>query len=321
MRALISFIQPFNCSTSFYFPSFITGSPGLNIHPYPRIHLAAQKRSPCLSPSNLHAGLSQTPQSCASDPALRDKIHEQTVDWGTQLTVPTPEQPVKILHQDPLLLLLPSFLIQTEITQLINAQSSNTEEASLYLNYRVNSEVSNESHSNEAAALIAETTMANNALRADMRSGFRAQVPFGHPVLQPVLQKVAHALGFSKPSRRWVYNDGPWVRPNRRQVILRDVTTVHYDVEEGVAPHIDGKDITVLIGLQPARKGGRTVFVDENIAVRLNPGDALVYSSKSHMLHYAEPVEEGEKWVLQLLIDCRVRKDELDVDYETGLVS
>lgn len=265
--------------------------------------------------------MSQTSKNQASDVTLRDKIKEQTVDWGTQLNIPTTEQSAKILHQDPLLLLLPSFLTQDEITHIINTQSSNTEEASLYLNYRVNTEVSSESHSNEAAALIADTAMANDALRPDMRSGFRAQVPFEHETLQPVLEKVAHVLGFSNASRHWVYNDGPWVRPNRRQVILRDVTTVHYDIAEGVAPHIDGKDITVLIGLQPALKGGRTVFVDENIAIRLNSGDALVYSSKSQMLHYAEPVEQGEKWVLQLLIDCRVRKDELDVDYETGLVS
>lgn len=252
---------------------------------------------------------------------LRETIQKQTADWGTQLNIPSAEQPVKLLCQHPLLLQLPSFLTHAEIANIIDAQSSNTEEASLYLNYRVNTQVSNESHSTEAAALIAETAMANSALRADMRSGFRAQVPFDLPALQPVLDKVAHVLGFADASRRWVYNDGPWVRPNRRQILLRDVTTVHYNVAEGVAPHIDGKDITVLIGLKPARKGGRTVFVDENVAVTLRPGDALVYSSKSHMLHYAEPVEEGDKWVLQLLIDCRVRKDEMDVDYETGIVA
>lgn len=251
---------------------------------------------------------------------VQEIVRHGSSEWGTVLNIPSEQQPIKILNRNPLLLLLPSLIDSAEAHAIIDAQSSNTDEASLYLNYRVNAELSTDSQSVEAASLIEDTQISQKALRADMRSGFRTQVPFQSDVLQPVLQKVADALGFKTAQRQWVYNDGLWVRPNKRQVVLRDVTTVHYRVNEGVAPHIDGKDVTVLIGLKPAIKGGRTMFIDENIAVRLNVGDALVYSSKNQLLHFAEAVEAGEKWVLQLLIDCRVRQDELDVSYETGAV-
>ena len=48
-------------------------------------------------------------------------------------------------------------------------------------------------------------------------------------------------------------------------------------------------------------------------------GTALFYSSKKELLHYAERVRAGEKWIMQLLIDFKVKPGELAIDHRTGL--
>lgn len=92
---------------------------------------------------------------------------------------------------------------------------------------------------------------------------------------------------------------------------MRDQTTVRYDVGEGVAPHVDGNDATLLVCLQAPEGGGRTVFPEEGVAVKPVQGAAIVYESKRGMLHFAEAVTMGRKWVLQLLIDFRIRADDI----------
>ena len=110
-----------------------------------------------------------------------------------------------------------------------------------------------------------------------------------------------------------MFEEGAWIRPNSKHVVVRDQTTVWYRQGEGVPPHVDGKDVTVLICLQHPEKGGATVFPEDGLKVPLRRGDCLVYRSKEQLLHYAEAVEQGEKWVLQLLIDCRIRPDEVEL--------
>ena len=93
-----------------------------------------------------------------------------------------------------------------------------------------------------------------------------------------------------------------------------------------VAPHVDGKDATLLVYLNTVErgKGGRTVFPEDGLAFPPEGGNALLYDSRLDLLHYAEPVAEGhEKWILQLLIDHRLPPGHEHmplVDWDTGMV-
>lgn len=260
-----------------------------------------------------------TVTACSQKPSKSSDLRELTSDWGLTLDPYNRHTSnLSVVHQAPPLLRHNALLTASECKALILCQMDNRTEASLYLNYRVNREVASGEDSAEAAALIAATEASATAMRANMLSGFRAQVTPDEKALAPLLERLQDVLGFH--GRQWTFAEGAWVRPNRRQVVVRDVTTVHYNVGEGVAPHVDGKDITVLICLKEPIRGGRTVFTKENIAMPPKLGAALIYSSKTQLVHFAEPVSDGEKWVLQLLIDHRIRDDEMDVDYSTGHV-
>lgn len=250
--------------------------------------------------------------------SLHDDV---STEWGLSIDSSRHHaSSLSLLHCRPSLLRHSSLLSASECEDLIQTQCHNTDESSLYLNYRVNTEVSTNTHSTEAAALIA-TTVADSGLQAGQKSGFRTAVSPDHPVLlNSLLPRLSELLGFGE--RKWVFEEGAWVRPNNGQVVVRDVTTVHYKVGEGVAPHVDGKDLTVLVCLQEPQKGGETAFQNEDVDVRQQVGAGIVYSSKKNMTHFARPVVHGEKWVLQLLIDYKVRADEArGVDFATGSVN
>lgn len=225
---------------------------------------------------------------------------------------------ISAISVDPPMLRVENFITPAECDAIIALQRCATDESDLYLNYRVNHEVGVSTASAEAEKLIGEFSSSRATLDASMRSGFRAQVAPTAGELEPVLRSTKAVLGFG--SRGLVFEEGLWIRPNRRTVVVRDQTTVRYGAGEGVAPHVDGKDATVLVCLQAPEEGGRTVFPEEGIAVPGVKGVALVYRSKKGLLHFAEAVGKGEKWVLQLLIDFRVRADEADVDFSTGQV-
>lgn len=201
-------------------------------------------------------------------------------------------------------------------------------EADLYLNYRVNSEVgggTGDGVSEEAAALLAAWGVPRGVLAAADRSGFRRRVDTADAAggfRVHVLPAVERLLGLG--GREAVFQEGGWVRPSRRTYVVRDVTVVHYSAGEGVSPHVDGKDATVLVYLsgegESSDRGGATCFPEVGVRVLPAKGDALVYWSKTELLHYAERVTAGDKWIMQLLIDFRVRADEGDVDYATGQV-
>ena len=245
-----------------------------------------------------------------------ETLEKTTRDWG--LTIDSSDDygnGITALSRDPPLLRIERFLTDEQCDALISAQESKTQECDLYLNYRVNQEVAS-GVSHEAAELI-ESSGARG-ISATSRSGFRAQIDPTEAALQPVLHGIRRLLGFG--DREFVFEEGAWVRPNRRRVVVRDQTTVRYEVGEGVAPHVDGKDVTVLICLEEPLSGGRTVFPDDGIAVAPKKGCALVYRSCAELVHFAEAVGEGRKWVLQLLVDFRVRSDEMDVDFSSGAV-
>lgn len=271
-------------------------------------------RVPCI-----YVGCRWAVRACATRPSKAAALRELTSEWGLNLDpFDRHTGQLEIVHRAPALLRHEHLLDESECAALVETQAGNGTEALLYLNYRVNREVAKNSTSSEAAALIDATDLSAASMNSSMGSGFRTQVPPDAQALSPVLARLQDVLGFH--GRRWRFAEGAWVRPNRRQVVVRDITTVHYNVGEGVAPHVDGKDITVLICLKSPTRGGRTVFTKERVAVPPVLGAALIYSSKKNLVHFAEPVIEGEKLVLQLLIDCRIRDDEIEVDHTTGQV-
>lgn len=231
-----------------------------------------------------------------------------------------------------------------------------TGESDLYLNYRVNREVESgavgggsAARSEEARKLIEEQHLSEQEISASMPSGFRVNMgaladalelanPEAPPAVAddgadagaPDATRLGAALGarvlrlMNLPKRRLRVAEGTWIKPDRRYVVIRDVTVVHYLEGEGVAPHVDGKDATVLVYLNsvPEGAGGRTVFVEDGFASRPKAGRALIYWSKNDLLHYSEAISQGEKWVMQLLIDFRHKdtKGGPYVDFATGQV-
>lgn len=286
-------------------------------------------KSPRLPPSSTSYGRARRLiLSCAPSPAaaqaqaLNAHVSEA---WALNLDPSNNHaQHLSLLCKSPPIVRHSSLLTPSECACLIKSQSKNTSESSLYLNYRVNKQLttSTSSQSSEAAELIAATRLsAASSLSASSPSGFRSQIPSDNSVLHnSLLPKLKGLLGISE-NRKWVFEEGAWVRPNSRQIIIRDATTVFYRKGEGVPPHVDGKDLTVLICLKEPGEGGATVFTKEEVAVRPQQGAGILYQSKESMPHFAQVVEDGEKWVLQLLIDFVIRDDEMDgVDYTAGTV-
>lgn len=256
-------------------------------------------------------------------------------DWGL-----VPEHPnLERIHHDPPMFRVRGFLSDAECDALIAAQRGKVEECEDYLNFRVNGELDaaqsgQHKHSAESAKLIEEWGIDPDTLAASDRSGFRTQVDPDGAAFAPIITKAKSLLALG--AREPVFADGAWVRPTRRTFCVRDQTTVHYRAGEGVSPHVDGKDATVLIYLtdRPGAKGdvpyslgekgdefgGATCFPEVGVRVPPEKGTALVYWSKYELLHYAEKVKQGEKWVCQLLVDFRIRDGEPDIDWSTGKV-
>lgn len=264
------------------------------------------------------------------------------------------------LNADPPVFAIDDFLSAAECAAVITLAKqqrlAGTGESDLYLNYRVNREVESAAgggaasvRSAEAQKLIEEQQLSEADISASMPSGFRVHMgafadalALGDPEAPPGAADAgadagapdAAALGaalgarvlrlIGLPKRRLRVAEGIWVKPDRRYVVVRDVTVVHYREGEGVAPHVDGKDATVLVYLNsvPEGSGGRTVFVEDGFASRPRAGRALIYGSKHDLLHYSEAISGGEKWVMQLLIDFK-HADTGDgpyVDFATGQV-
>jgi len=269
----------------------------------------------------------------------------------------------QIIHLAPdgsdMILGFPDFLSPDQCDQIICAalkardELNDDAECTLYLNYRVNRELEQSGAqrvSQEAAQLIADPTIYASsksemssaldltssgavAVAADMPSGFRTQLP--PTVLTEetgLMDKIMRLLlgEHGAARRKPVFEEGLWIRPDPRTVVIRDQTTVHYKLGEGVAPHVDGKDATLLVYLNdmlPAQSsaeadaaaGGRTVFPQVGVAVPPRRGMALLYESRGNsLLHFAEEVRLGEKWVMQLLIDHRIKHNGPYVDRNSG---
>jgi 2OG-Fe(II) oxygenase superfamily len=263
--------------------------------------------------------------NCDGPVLSRPAIAQALARWSLR---PNPAElfSLTVLNVDPPLLCIEGFLSELECDKLIETQRRDGNECDLYLNYRVNSELEAKTEtrrSEEAGKLIDAWDLEFDALTAGDRSGFRTQIDPTCDAFQPIVRKAQALLGLE--DRDVVFSEKLWVRPSKRVFCIRDQTAVHYQTGEGVSPHVDGNDATVLIYLSGGTDlsedpGGATCFPEVGLRVKPKRGMALLYWSKHHLLHYAEKVRVGEKWICQLLIDFRVRSDEPDVDWETGRV-
>ena len=183
---------------------------------------------------------------------------------------------MEVVHQNPAVFRIPGLLSPDECDALIEDAVRNSEEATEYLNARVNNEV--QGGDSDAGSGYSEEA-ANQAMQwsGGATSGMRLRL--SESSLRLIEERVLALLGDAVTGRQLkMVRDQIWVRPDDRTVIVRDATVVHYKAGEGVAPHVDGKDATLLCYLNdvPVGGGGRTVFPEVNVASVPTKGNALL---------------------------------------------
>mmetsp|Transcript_23989 Transcript_23989/g.45146 ORF Transcript_23989/g.45146 Transcript_23989/m.45146 type:complete len:301 (-) Transcript_23989:44-946(-) len=223
---------------------------------------------------------------------------------------------------------IPNFLTPEECGRLIGlgeAVALTGQECEEYLNARVNEEISEKGVSLEASELISEHMDDSCAIDINESAGGGYRVRLGEDDIRDALEeKVKFIMGLEDRTEGFYFEEGAWERPTPRRIVIRDQTMVKYSESNGVPPHVDGKDATLLIYLNTvdAKHGGRTVFVEDGLAVAPVQGTALLYKSQTELLHFSEPVKskEGTKYILQLLIDYEhdYKKGETVTDFRKG---
>lgn len=150
----------------------------------------------------------------------------------------------------PPILELPNFLSAEECATIrqwaTQAIADGADECDEYLNARVNNEVETLGESEEGKALIEECQLDSSTLSASDRGGFRIRLDpsFVTGMLKDRILRV-----LNMPERNFVFEEGAWIRPSPRSIIVRDQTVVYYGPSNGVPPHVDGKDGTLLVYL------------------------------------------------------------------------
>lgn len=189
----------------------------------------------------------------------------------------------------PPILELPNFLSKDECAAIRNwasyAIENGAEECGEYLNARVNQEVEEKGASEEGAALINEFDLDSSSLNAQHKGGFRIRLS-QDIIHQFVKQPLLDILGMS--GRSLVFEEGQWIRPTPRQICVRDQTVVLYSPGNGVPPHVDGKDATLLVYLSDGKK---PVVQNVAAACHFNPGQGRCFSkffisSPFHLINY-----------------------------------
>ena len=249
---------------------------------------------------------------------------------------PTP-RPANVPKDSPpptQVLQIPNFLTPSECSEIIklgNAVALTGAECDEYLNARVNTEVSTTGSSLEAKSLIDEHLEGDGG-NIDESAGGGYRVRLDESDVKAFLEsKLKFVMGLEERVEGFYFEEGAWERPTPRRIVIRDQTMVKYENKNGVPPHVDGKDATLLIYLNSVHpeNGGRTVFPEDGLAVQPVEGTALLYKSKTELLHFSEPVRkydgregDGEptKYILQLLIDYEhdYKKGDMVTDFRRG---
>ena len=268
------------------------------------------------SPRSALLGRRPSPTAAA---AATEDAHAllETIGAAWETAPNTRDFDISLEHEAPPVLKVRNFLTEAECALVIAAaRSDDVEEATEYLNHRVNEDDQIEASGYSAAQAAEALEWSDGAT-----SGLRVRMP--EHILELVAPKALSLLGLAH--RNYRFREALYYRPDRATVIVRDATVVRYREGEGVAPHVDGKDATLLVYLNTvADGGGRTVFPEDGLAFAPEGGGALLYDSRLDLLHYAEPVRPShEKWILQLLIDHRLPPghERLPlVDWDTGAI-
>ena len=236
-----------------------------------------------------------------------------------ELTPNTDDFVLTLEHEAPPVLRIDGFLTSDECATCVRtACRDDVEECTEYLNNRVNTDDT----AAESSGYTAEQAKEAVEWSGGATSGRRVRMP--EEVLDMIAPKALKLLGLEH--RNYRFAEELYYRPDRATVLIRDATVVRYRGGEGVAPHVDGKDATLLVYLNTVEPGGggRTVFPEDGLAFPPVGGNALLYDSRLDLLHFAEPVEDGhEKWILQLLIDHRLPPGHERmplVDWDTGMI-
>ncbi|KAH8091513.1 hypothetical protein JL720_5820 [Aureococcus anophagefferens] len=236
-----------------------------------------------------------------------------------ELTPNTDDFVLTLEHEAPPVLRIDGFLTSDECATCVRtACRDDVEECTEYLNNRVNTDDT----AAESSGYTAEQAKEAVEWSGGATSGRRVRMP--EEVLDMIAPKALKLLGLEH--RNYRFAEELYYRPDRATVLIRDATVVRYRGGEGVAPHVDGKDATLLVYLNTVEPGGggRTVFPEDGLAFPPVGGNALLYDSRLDLLHFAEPVEDGhEQWILQLLIDHRLPPGHERmplVDWDTGMI-
>ena len=220
------------------------------------------------------------PQSVATADAQDEIMATIGAAWETAPN--TRDFDVTLEHRAPPVLKIQNFLSDAECAQIIEAaRGDDVEVCEEYLNHRVNEDgaVATSGYSEEQAQEALEWS-------DGATSGLRVRMP--SDILDLVAPKALSLLGLSH--RNYRFKEELYYRPDRATVSVRDATVVRYREGEGVAPHVDGKDATLLVYLNTCRGGGHTVFPEDGLAFPPRQGGALLYDSRLDLLHYAAPV-------------------------------
>jgi len=154
----------------------------------------------------------------------------------------------------PPILEIPNFLTSEECSAIkcwaTCAINDGAEECGDYLNARVNGEVDRNGKTEEGEALIDEFDLPESTLSASHRGGFRIRIDDHDVIKNIVAGKLLDVLGMKDDKERTlVFEEGAWIRPTPKTLVVRDQTVVLYGPGHGVPPHVDGKDGTLLVYL------------------------------------------------------------------------
>jgi hypothetical protein len=159
---------------------------------------------------------------------------------------------------------IPDFLTTAECVAIqawaMQAIANGATECDDYLNYRVNREIATTGQSRESQSLLDDYDgkgKDSNSVDAKLSStdsgGFRIRVE--PRVVEDLLEhKVLALLNRSATTTKFLYEEGLWHRPTPRTILVRDQTIVRYTPGDGVPPHVDGKDGTLLIYLSDGKE-------------------------------------------------------------------
>lgn len=208
------------------------------------------------------------------------------------------------------IVIIPEFFSNDICNYIINIgkdKENNNDLDSTYMNYIINEEVDNNSQSNFSKFILSKYNIDKEHLDETSRGGFRCFLPSNELVCMQydninLFEKLIQIIGYDRQDVTFpdLIQDDIFDKS-----IVRDQSIVHYRENEGIPPHMDDTKHTILCYLNDVdiNSGGRTIFPENDIYISPKKGTVVIYSSIWDLLHYSEKIKEGEKWIMQLLID------------------